>query len=140
MGACLPGWAWPGIHRQPGNDRPLHPLHALLQAPETYHQMSPFTHADKIKKPLLLIHGEADNNTGASSLPACLVEAAALAACVELLPDSWPAVGSAHSLGVHLRDTSFSQVSAPINTTSLPCALALDPPHHLTCRHLPHAV
>lgn len=26
--------------------------------------MSPFTHADKIKKPLLLIHGEADNNTG----------------------------------------------------------------------------
>ena len=27
--------------------------------------MSPFTHADKIKKPLLLIHGEADNNTGA---------------------------------------------------------------------------
>lgn len=27
--------------------------------------MSPFTHADKITKPLLLIHGEADNNTGA---------------------------------------------------------------------------
>jgi hypothetical protein len=26
--------------------------------------MSPFTHADKINKPLLLIHGEADNNTG----------------------------------------------------------------------------
>lgn len=33
--------------------------------------MSPFTHADKIKKPLLLIHGEADNNTGeAHHLPA----------------------------------------------------------------------
>jgi dipeptidyl aminopeptidase/acylaminoacyl peptidase len=27
-------------------------------------KMSPFTFADKIKAPLLLIHGEADNNTG----------------------------------------------------------------------------
>lgn len=36
-----------------------------MQAAETYQTMSPFTHADKIKKPLLLIHGEADNNTGA---------------------------------------------------------------------------
>ena len=26
--------------------------------------VSPFTHANKIKKPLLLIHGEADNNSG----------------------------------------------------------------------------
>ena len=26
--------------------------------------MSPFSYADKIKTPLLLIHGEADNNTG----------------------------------------------------------------------------
>ena len=26
--------------------------------------MSPFNHADKIKAPLLLIHGEADNNSG----------------------------------------------------------------------------
>lgn len=34
------------------------------QALDTYTKMSPFTHADKIKKPLLLIHGEADNNTG----------------------------------------------------------------------------
>lgn len=36
----------------------------LWQAPETYALMSPFNQADKIKKPLLLIHGEADNNTG----------------------------------------------------------------------------
>ena len=35
-----------------------------MQAPDSYNSMSPFTHADKIKKPLLLIHGEADNNTG----------------------------------------------------------------------------
>ncbi len=34
------------------------------QAPDLYHQMSPFSYADKIKTPLLLIHGDADNNTG----------------------------------------------------------------------------
>ena len=27
-------------------------------------QVSPFMHADKINEPLLLIHGEADNNSG----------------------------------------------------------------------------
>ena len=26
--------------------------------------MSPFTYADKMKTPMLMIHGEADNNTG----------------------------------------------------------------------------
>ncbi len=36
----------------------------LWQAPDTYQLMSPFNQADKIKKPLLLIHGEADNNAG----------------------------------------------------------------------------
>ena len=34
------------------------------QAPEVYNAMSPFNYADKIKTPILLIHGEADNNTG----------------------------------------------------------------------------
>jgi hypothetical protein len=34
------------------------------QAPDTYITMSPFMQADKIKKPLLLIHGEDDNNPG----------------------------------------------------------------------------
>ena len=34
------------------------------QAEETYRKMAPFTYADRIKTPLLLIHGEADNNTG----------------------------------------------------------------------------
>lgn len=43
----------------------------MPQAAETYHTMSPFTHADKIKKPLLLIHGEADNNTGAAGGGCC---------------------------------------------------------------------
>eukprot|EP00879_Flechtneria_rotunda_P026301 GHRR01028036.1.p1 GENE.GHRR01028036.1~~GHRR01028036.1.p1 ORF type:complete len:835 (+),score=219.07 GHRR01028036.1:164-2668(+) len=36
----------------------------LWQAPETYSKMSPFMMADRFSKPLLLIHGEEDNNTG----------------------------------------------------------------------------
>ncbi len=36
----------------------------LWQAPEIYLKMSPFMYADKIKTPLLLIHGEADDNDG----------------------------------------------------------------------------
>jgi dipeptidyl aminopeptidase/acylaminoacyl peptidase len=36
----------------------------LWQAPETYLRMSPFLQADKIKRPILPIHGEADDNQG----------------------------------------------------------------------------
>jgi len=36
----------------------------IWQAPETYLKMSPFMYADKIKTPLLLIHGEMDDNDG----------------------------------------------------------------------------
>ena len=36
----------------------------LWHAPEVYMQMSPFMYADKIKHPILLIHGQADNNPG----------------------------------------------------------------------------
>lgn len=35
---------------------------------ELYLGMSPFTHADKINEPLLLIHGDADNNPGTFTL------------------------------------------------------------------------
>ena len=34
------------------------------EAPELYNYMSPFMHADKVNEPLLLIHGEEDNNSG----------------------------------------------------------------------------
>jgi dipeptidyl aminopeptidase/acylaminoacyl peptidase len=36
----------------------------IWHAPEIYMQMSPFLYADKVKHPLLLIHGQADNNPG----------------------------------------------------------------------------
>ena len=36
----------------------------LWQAPETYMAMSPFMFAHKVKKPILLIHGEEDTNSG----------------------------------------------------------------------------
>lgn len=34
------------------------------EAPEIYNTMSPFMNADKVKDPILLIHGMADNNSG----------------------------------------------------------------------------
>jgi dipeptidyl aminopeptidase/acylaminoacyl peptidase len=34
------------------------------EAPEIYNRMSPFMNADKVKDPMLLIHGMADNNSG----------------------------------------------------------------------------
>ena len=59
-----------GIARSGAYNRTLTPFgfqnedRTYWQAPEVYYQMSPFSYADKIKTPILLIHGEADNNTG----------------------------------------------------------------------------
>ncbi len=59
-----------GIARSGAYNRTLTPFgfqseeRTLWQAPEVYAAMSPFNHADKVKDPLLLIHGEADNNAG----------------------------------------------------------------------------
>ena len=59
-----------GIARSGAYNRTLTPFgfqserRSLWEAPETYINMSPFMHADSIKTPLLLIHGEADNNSG----------------------------------------------------------------------------
>ncbi|MDQ5838984.1 MAG: prolyl oligopeptidase family serine peptidase, partial [Acidobacteriota bacterium] len=36
----------------------------LWEAPSMYLKVSPFMYADKIKAPLLMTHGEADDNTG----------------------------------------------------------------------------
>jgi dipeptidyl aminopeptidase/acylaminoacyl peptidase len=59
-----------GIARSGAYNRTLTPFgfqseeRTLWQAPEVYFTMSPFMHADKINEPILLIHGEADNNSG----------------------------------------------------------------------------
>jgi dipeptidyl aminopeptidase/acylaminoacyl peptidase len=59
-----------GIARSGAYNRTLTPFgfqnedRTYWQAPELYNGMSPFSYADKIKTPLLLVHGEMDNNTG----------------------------------------------------------------------------
>ena len=59
-----------GIARSGAYNRTLTPFgfqseeRSYWEAPEIYYTMSPFMHADKMKSPLLLIHGEADNNSG----------------------------------------------------------------------------
>jgi dipeptidyl aminopeptidase/acylaminoacyl peptidase len=59
-----------GIARSGAYNRTLTPFgfqterRTLWQAPDTYIKVSPFMHADKINEPILLIHGEADNNSG----------------------------------------------------------------------------
>lgn len=59
-----------GIARSGAYNRTLTPFgfqnedRTYWQAPEVYYKMSPFSFADKVKAPILLIHGEADNNNG----------------------------------------------------------------------------
>jgi dipeptidyl aminopeptidase/acylaminoacyl peptidase len=59
-----------GIARSGAYNRTLTPFgfqserRSLWEAPGTYHALSPFSHAHRIRAPLLLIHGEADSNPG----------------------------------------------------------------------------
>lgn len=59
-----------GIARSGAYNRTLTPFgfqreeRNYWEAPEVYNTMSPFMHADKMKTPLLLIHGNEDNNSG----------------------------------------------------------------------------
>lgn len=59
-----------GIARSGAYNRTLTPFgfqaeeRSYWEAPHIYYQMSPFMHADKMKTPMLMIHGEADNNSG----------------------------------------------------------------------------
>jgi dipeptidyl aminopeptidase/acylaminoacyl peptidase len=59
-----------GISRSGAYNRTLTPFgfqneqRTYWQAPDVYYKMSPFSYADKLKAPILLIHGEADNNSG----------------------------------------------------------------------------
>ncbi|PWJ34965.1 alpha/beta hydrolase family protein [Sediminitomix flava] len=59
-----------GIARSGAYNRTLTPFgfqseqRSYWEAPDVYNTMSPFMHADKMNQPLLLVHGEADNNSG----------------------------------------------------------------------------
>ncbi len=59
-----------GIARSGAYNRTLTPFgfqnerRNYWEAPDVYNRMSPFMNAEKMKLPLLLIHGEADNNSG----------------------------------------------------------------------------
>lgn len=59
-----------GIARSGAYNRTLTPFgfqreeRSYWEDPDLYNMMSPFMHADKVNEPLLLIHGEADNNSG----------------------------------------------------------------------------
>lgn len=59
-----------GIARSGAYNRTLTPFgfqseeRNYWEAPEIYYTMSPFMHADKMKTPLLMVHGIADNNSG----------------------------------------------------------------------------
>jgi dipeptidyl aminopeptidase/acylaminoacyl peptidase len=59
-----------GIARSGAYNRTLTPFgfqaeeRTFWEAPQTYMEMSPYAHADRIDVPILIIHGEADNNSG----------------------------------------------------------------------------
>jgi dipeptidyl aminopeptidase/acylaminoacyl peptidase len=59
-----------GIARSGAYNRSLTPFgfqaetRTFWEVPEVYAKMSPFWYANKVKEPILLIHGEADDNTG----------------------------------------------------------------------------
>lgn len=63
-----------GIARSGAYNRTLTPFgfqseqRNFWDVPNVYNQMSPFYTANKIKKPILLIHGDADNNPGTFTL------------------------------------------------------------------------
>jgi dipeptidyl aminopeptidase/acylaminoacyl peptidase len=63
-----------GIARSGAYNRTLTPFgfqseqRNYWDAPDVYNAMSPFMNADKMKTPILLVHGEADNNPGTFTL------------------------------------------------------------------------
>ena len=63
-----------GIARSGAYNRSLTPFgfqgeqRTFWEVPDLYHKMSPFMHADRMKTPLLLIHGQEDNNSGTHTM------------------------------------------------------------------------
>lgn len=67
-------WFAAGIARSGAYNRTLTPFgfqreeRTYWQAPEVYGRMSPFLHAERMKTPLLLIHGQDDGNAGTHTM------------------------------------------------------------------------
>ncbi len=67
-------WFAAGIARSGAYNRTLTPFgfqreeRTYWQAPEVYERMSPFLHAERMKTPLLLIHGQDDGNAGTHTM------------------------------------------------------------------------
>lgn len=63
-------WFKAGIARSGAYNRTLTPFsfqnedRTYWQAPQLYYEMSPFSFAHQLKTPILLVHGDADDNTG----------------------------------------------------------------------------
>jgi dipeptidyl aminopeptidase/acylaminoacyl peptidase len=63
-------WFKAGIARSGAYNRTLTPFsfqnedRTYWQAPQLYFDMSPFSYAQKLKTPILLVHGDTDDNTG----------------------------------------------------------------------------
>jgi dipeptidyl aminopeptidase/acylaminoacyl peptidase len=59
-----------GVARSGAYNRTLTPFgfqaerRSYWEAPDVYHRLSPFSHADRIRAPLLLVHGAEDGNSG----------------------------------------------------------------------------
>ncbi len=59
-----------GLARSGAYNRTLTPFgfqaeeRTFWEAPDVYFRMSPFMHAQQVEEPILMIHGEADNNSG----------------------------------------------------------------------------
>ena len=59
-----------GLARSGAYNRTLTPFgfqaeeRTFWEAPDIYFRMSPFMHASQVEEPILMIHGEADNNSG----------------------------------------------------------------------------
>ena len=59
-----------GLARSGAYNRSLTPFgfqaeeRTFWEAPDIYFRMSPFMHANQVEEPILIIHGEADNNSG----------------------------------------------------------------------------
>ncbi len=113
------------------------------EATETYNRMSPFFHANKLKEPILLIHGQADNNSGTFPIQSeRLYEAIAGnggTARLVLLPHESHSYSSRESIlhqlaeMVSWADRYVKNRKVPVNDEKSPSAPKSDSPRQASC-------